>query len=94
MPIQIFILPVDENITLKVSVWQETVHDSSAFYAKYININLDDYIKLSPLSQEFYYGITYREENNGPIIYYRNLNQFLADLKIALVKGPRLTSQL
>ncbi len=94
MPVQIFTLPVDENITLKVSIWQETVHGSSVFYAKYININLDDYIRLSQLSQESSYGITYREENNGPIIYYRNLNQFLADLRIALVNGPRLTSQL
>ncbi len=94
MPEYIFNLQIDTNTILKISIWRELVENALAYYARYININLAAYQNLSQLEKDGSFGITYRQENNGPIIYYRDMQQFIIDLRVALITGPRLTSIL
>lgn len=85
---------LDENDTLKVSIFRNAINNRQVYHAKYVNINLDIYKDLTIHEQSTYYGIDYKESSNGPIVYYSDIEEFLRDLPSALISGPRLSSKV
>lgn len=87
-------LKLDDSDTLKVTIWESIIKHKKVYHAKYINVNLEFYQRLGEQEKQNYYGIDYREEEGGPIIYYSNKNAFIAALDTAMRHGPRLQSHI
>ena len=94
MVVDEFLLKLDDADTLKVSIWESTINNKKVYHAKYINVNLGVYLSYNEFEKRNAYGIDYRKENGGALIYYSNKEQFINDLKKALLNGPRLTSKI
>lgn len=71
-----FLLDIDSENTLEVTILAKPMKESIYYYAKYVNTNISDYKKRG--------SVIYKEETTRKPIYYKNINEFENDLKKAL----------
>ena len=93
MLVKVLNVKLNEEDTLKVSIFRTLLGTQEVYFARYININIGVYKDLSSEEQRASYGIIYKEYTNGPTVYYANLKEFANDLPFALANGPRLKSK-
>jgi hypothetical protein len=74
-----FLLDIDLEIKLEVTIWAKGFEKSIYYYAKYVNTNINDYKNRG--------AVEYTEEISGKTVYYKNLNNFENDLRKTLTSS-------
>ncbi len=89
-----FYQDLDKEEKLLITIWETSIKNETCYYGKYVNVNLQIYKDYAEKNMPEQYGMHFTERTNGPVVYYKDLNELKHDIREALIKDHRLKSQL
>ena len=94
MLIEEYLLKINDNNTVKISIWDDFIQDQKVYFAKCVDINLNFYKDFEDYEKRLFYGLEFREEGNNSIVYYTDKDILIKDVEKAMILGRNLKSQL